>query len=66
MTESAIGGSWEELEKEIFTPDEILESKLRAAEIGERIKSQFKPQIILTQRAIVESKNKLQELIQHD
>lgn len=34
MKNSAIGSSWEELEKEIFTPEEINESNLRVAIIG--------------------------------
>lgn len=39
MNNNAIGRSWEELEKEIFTPDEIAESNLRVAIIGELIKA---------------------------
>ena len=39
MRESAIGGTWDELEKEIFTPEEIQESNLRVAIIGEIIKA---------------------------
>ena len=36
---SAIGGTWEELQKELFTPEEIAQSKLRVALIGELIKA---------------------------
>ncbi len=36
---SAIGMSWEEFEKEIFTPEEIAESNMRVALIGELIKA---------------------------
>lgn len=36
---SAIGRSWDELEQEIFTPEEIAESDLRVAIIGEIIKA---------------------------
>ena len=36
---SAIGGTWEELQKELFTPEEIAESNLRVALIGELIKA---------------------------
>jgi len=35
----AIGHSWEEVRKEIFTPDEIAESDLRVALIGELIEA---------------------------
>lgn len=34
---SAIGESWEEVERELFTPEEIAESQLRVAIIGEQI-----------------------------
>ena len=36
---SAIGGTWEELQKELFTPEEIAASNLRVALIGELIKA---------------------------
>lgn len=36
---SAIGRSWDEFEKELFTPEEIAESDLRVALIGELIKA---------------------------
>lgn len=35
----AIGRSWDELERELFTPEEIAESNLRVALIGELIKA---------------------------
>lgn len=35
----AIGHSWDEVEKELFTPEEIAESDLRVALIGELIKA---------------------------
>ncbi len=37
-TNPAIGGTWDELEKELFTPEEIAESDLRVALIGKQIK----------------------------
>ena len=36
---SALGGTWEELQKELFTPEEIAASNLRVALIGELIKA---------------------------
>ncbi|MCD8197540.1 MAG: helix-turn-helix transcriptional regulator [Lachnospiraceae bacterium] len=40
MTENpAIGSNWEEVRREIFTPQEIAESDLRVALIGEIIKA---------------------------
>ena len=36
---SAIGHSWDEVERELFTPEEIAESDLRVALIGELIKA---------------------------
>lgn len=39
MNNSAIGGTWEELQKEIFTPEEIAASNLRVSLIGELIKA---------------------------
>ena len=35
----AIGQKWEEVEKELFTSEEITESDLRIAVIGEQIKA---------------------------
>jgi ribosome-binding protein aMBF1 (putative translation factor) len=37
MSNSAIGGAWDELQKEIFTPEEIAASNLRVALIGELV-----------------------------
>ena len=37
--QSAIGHSWEEVRQEIFSPEEIAESDLRVALIGEIIKA---------------------------
>lgn len=39
MNTSAIGQSWDEFEKEFYTPEEIAESDLRVALIGELIKA---------------------------
>ena len=39
MSNSAIGGSWKEWEKAHFTPEEIAESDLRVALIGELIEA---------------------------
>lgn len=39
MNNSAIGRSWDEVEKELFTPEEIAASDLRVALIGELIKA---------------------------
>ena len=39
MNNSAIGSSWEEVRKELFTEEEIRESNLRVALIGEIIKA---------------------------
>ena len=39
MNNSAIGESWEDVERELFTPEEIAESRLRAAIMGELIKA---------------------------
>ncbi|MBQ9212131.1 MAG: helix-turn-helix transcriptional regulator [Clostridia bacterium] len=39
MNNSAIGQSWEEVERELFTPEEIAESQLRVEVIGEIIKA---------------------------
>lgn len=36
---SAIGQSWEDVRRELFTPEEIAESDLRVALIGELIKA---------------------------
>lgn len=39
MNNSALGGTWGELQKELFTPEEIAASNLRVALIGELIKA---------------------------
>ena len=39
MNNSALGGTWEELQAELFTPEEIAASNLRVALIGELIKA---------------------------
>lgn len=38
-TNSAVGRSWEEVRKELFTPEEIAESNLRVAIIGKKIQA---------------------------
>lgn len=38
-TNSALGSSWEDIQKELFTAEEIRESNLRVALIGELIKA---------------------------
>lgn len=39
LNNSALGGTWEELQKELFTPEEIAASNLRVSLIGELIKA---------------------------
>ena len=39
MNNSAIGDSWEDVRKNLFTPEEISESDLRVAIMGELIKA---------------------------
>ena len=39
MNHKAIGEKWEDAERELFTPEEIAESRLRVALIGELIKA---------------------------
>ena len=39
MNNKAIGSSWNEVRKEIFTPEEIAESNLRVALVGKLIKA---------------------------
>lgn len=39
MNKSAIGSSWDEVQKELFSPKEIAESNLRVQLIGELIKA---------------------------
>ncbi len=50
---STLGGTWDELQKELFTPEEIAASNLRVALIGELIKAR-------TEKGI--SQKKLEEL----
>lgn len=42
---SSIGPTWEHVRKEMFTPDEIVESDLRVALIGEITKARKKMSI---------------------
>ncbi len=39
MIKSAVGSDWDKVERELFTPEEIAESHLRATIIGELIKA---------------------------
>ncbi len=39
MNKSAIGSTWEDVQKELFTPEEIAESNLRVQLMGEIIKA---------------------------
>lgn len=39
MNNSAIGSSWEDIEKEIYSPEEVAASDLRVALISEMIKA---------------------------
>ncbi len=39
MNNKAIGSSWNEVRKEIFTPEEVAESNLRVALVGKLIKA---------------------------
>ncbi|MBQ9664473.1 MAG: helix-turn-helix transcriptional regulator [Oscillospiraceae bacterium] len=39
MNNSAIGERWEDVERELFTPEEVAESKLRVSLIGELIRA---------------------------
>jgi len=39
MINSAIGSNWKDVEKEIYAPEEITESNLRVALVGELIKA---------------------------
>lgn len=53
MNNSALGGTWEELQKELFTPEEIAASNLRVSLIGELIQARHEKGI---------SQKKLEEL----
>ena len=44
--DAAVGRSWEDLEKEIFTEEEITASDLRVARISEMIKTREQQDII--------------------
>lgn len=39
MKNSAVGDSWEDVRKELFTPEEIAESDLRVSIIGELVRA---------------------------
>ncbi len=39
MNNSAVGSKWEDVQKELFTQEEIVESKLRVQLMGELIKA---------------------------
>lgn len=39
MNNSAIGENWNDVERELFTPEEIAESKLKVALMGELVKA---------------------------
>jgi len=41
---SAIGRSWDEIERELYTSDEIVQSDLRVAQIGKAIRARQKKQ----------------------
>lgn len=61
MNNGAIGISWEDLEKEIYTPEEIAESDLRVALIGEIIKA--RKELGITQRKLEEMSGVKQPVI---
>lgn len=46
MSKCAVGRSWEDFEKEIYTEDEIAASDLRVAQISEMIKTGEQQDII--------------------
>lgn len=48
----AIGRDWEEIEKEIFTPEEIAEAELKASIISKQIKAENEKK--LSQRTLEE------------
>lgn len=50
MTNGAIGESWEDVRRELFTPEEIRESDLRVAIIGELI--QARQELEISQREL--------------
>ena len=59
--DAAIGGTWDELEKDIFTPEEIAESDLRVALISELVKARKEKGI--TQRKLQEMSGVSQPVI---
>lgn len=59
--DAAIGGTWDELEKENFTPEEIAESDLRVALISELVKARKEKGI--TQRKLQEMSGVSQPVI---
>ena len=61
MMNSAIAGTWEEWEKSHFTPEEIAESNLRVALIGELIKARNERGV--TQKQLVEMSGVSQPVI---
>ena len=42
INNSAIGDSWEDVKKELFTPEEIVEIETSAAEMGELIEARHR------------------------
>lgn len=52
MNNSAISGTWEDLQKNIFTPEEIAASNLRVALIGEFIRA--RQEMGITQKQLEE------------
>ena len=63
MMNSAIAGTWEEWEKSHFTPEEIAESNLRVALIGELIKARNERGV--TQKQLEEMSGVSQPVIAH-
>lgn len=61
MTNNAIAGTWDEWEKKHFSPDEIAESDLRAALIGELIRTRQERGI--TQKQLEEMSGVTQSVI---
>ena len=63
MNNSAIGESWEDVERELFTPEEIAESKLKVSLIGELIKTRQEQGI--SQKKLEELSGGKQPVIAH-
>ena len=57
-TISPVGHSWEEVRKELFTPEELAASDLRVAELEELIKRSNETEINQINGAISVSENK--------